>query len=443
MVIDCEHLQESKSLTTQLLSMYQTMFFTITSSPRSHRRVMLALLLLCIILFFVLYKAASPPSGQSPSPAVPFQNTWNANLQMEDVRDSHFRAIATEVFNSLSSRHEPASFGCEEALKDSNGIFCLPDEQWKRVKKIARRQRLLNMYGITNFQFSDAYVYYQTAWEAEISCPEEMRLGLIGEGGKWLCDPERLLGGGQRKCLVYSVGSNNEYGFEESIHQLYPYCEIHTFDHTVENPTPPGFVKYHKWGVSGTDGPVDADGKLLDRQVYRLPTVISALGHEGVSITVLKIDVEGAEYATFKEYFVEPTPEQPAVPQFNFEQILIEVHSGENYGYSWQEAYLVTHELMLNFVRFGNYAVAHKEPNIASPSRCCSEFVFVKMAPSFIGEDYLTANPTQVLNAHQPPFKNRVGVNYIDVWKNMKTQDDYTPTDLGLIEELKKGISLE
>eukprot|EP01135_Chromosphaera_perkinsii_P002204 Nk52_evm12s219 gene=Nk52_evmTU12s219 len=388
------------------LSMYHKVLSTATSAPRTRRRVLLALLLLCVVFSVGLYSVTS--AGLSSASVMLFEHNRNGNLQLGGVAaiDGRIKEIATEVFGELSSRHGALSSGsgCEESLKDSNGIFCLPDEMWRRVRKIARRQRLVNMYATKNFKFEDAYVYYQTAWEAEISCPEEMRVGLAGEGGKWLCDPDRLLGGAQMKCLVYSVGSNNEYGFEESIHRLYPHCEIHTFDHTVANPTPPGFVRYHKWGVSHTDGAMDANGQLADGGVYRLPTIIKSLGHEGRTIAVLKIDVEGAEYKTFEEYFVEPTPEKPNVPQFNFEQILIEIHSGDRFGFTWEEAYRATHELMVKFVRFGKYAVSHKEPNIASPFKCCSEFVFIKMAPSFIGDEYLTADPSTVLNEHQPPF---------------------------------------
>eukprot|EP00951_Prasinocladus_malaysianus_P019895 scaffold161663_cov33-Prasinocladus_malaysianus.AAC.1 len=69
-------------------------------------------------------------------------------------------------------------------------------------------------------------------YEPNFSCMFERRLGLPGDGGKWVCDPHKL----QRvkDCLVYSFGSDNKFDFEEAVtYQIGPHCEIHTFDHTI------------------------------------------------------------------------------------------------------------------------------------------------------------------------------------------------------------------
>jgi hypothetical protein len=70
--------------------------------------------------------------------------------------------------------------------------------------------------------------WMQRNWEPHMRCIGEERLGPAGDGGKHVCDPECLL---ERKdCLVYSFGSNNDFGFESAI---LPFgCEIHVFDHT-------------------------------------------------------------------------------------------------------------------------------------------------------------------------------------------------------------------
>ena len=70
--------------------------------------------------------------------------------------------------------------------------------------------------------------WMQRNWEPHLRCVGEVRMGPAGDGGKHVCDPECLLERGD--CVVYSFGSNNDFGFENS---LLPYkCQIHVFDHT-------------------------------------------------------------------------------------------------------------------------------------------------------------------------------------------------------------------
>jgi hypothetical protein len=70
--------------------------------------------------------------------------------------------------------------------------------------------------------------WMQRNWEPHLRCVGEMRLGQAGDGGKHVCDPDCLLE--RNACLVYSFGSNNDFGFETSV---LPYgCAIHVFDHT-------------------------------------------------------------------------------------------------------------------------------------------------------------------------------------------------------------------
>jgi hypothetical protein len=56
------------------------------------------------------------------------------------------------------------------------------------------------------------------------------RLGNIGDGGKWVCYPNKLGGGVEQKpspsCIVYSFGSNGDFSFETSIFQQNSECEV-------------------------------------------------------------------------------------------------------------------------------------------------------------------------------------------------------------------------
>ena len=103
----------------------------------------------------------------------------------------------------------------------------------------------------------------------------------------------------RRPCLVVSIGSNGEAGFEESVHATAPHCEVHTWD-----------------------------GTLNKRKIAMLPSFVSLMrrnfrndswtkyAHRNVSIAVLKMDCEGCEFGALP----------PLVDSICVEQILMEVH---------------------------------------------------------------------------------------------------------------------
>ena len=111
------------------------------------------------------------------------------------------------------------------------------------------------------------------------------RVGRKGDGGKWVCDPHRH--NTSIPCLVYSFGSNNDFGFENSLLQLLPSCEVHTFDFT-SNPPGPGNNKnivFHKIGLA-------AD--VSTSQLLTFSDIIQTLNHTGRHIAILKVGYERA-----------------------------------------------------------------------------------------------------------------------------------------------------
>jgi hypothetical protein len=141
---------------------------------------------------------------------------------------------------------------------------------------------------------SSAIAWYQDNWEPAFTCQQERRIGRWGDGGKWVCDPYRITQNKQ-SCLVYSVGSNNDFSFEEGVWQdVSSECEIHTFDPTIGNhPSnlPVGKnIRFHPWGLAPENDGADKT----------LSSIIQELGHTGRDIDILKIDCEGCEWKTYK-----------------------------------------------------------------------------------------------------------------------------------------------
>lgn len=170
-------------------------------------------------------------------------------------------------------------------------------------------------------QVKQSQLYYSpsdTVWMLGYvtwQCPpglELVRLGPLFEGGKNACLPPQARG----SCLVYSLGSNGQFEFEEQIWQRLG-CEVHTFDCTWTGQSP-GYVHYHPWclGAPATD-PNTATSLSFAQMIHRM-------GHQSRQPLIVKMDIEGWEWPFFVEYFSDKT-----IPRFA--QLLIEIHDARTY----------------------------------------------------------------------------------------------------------------
>jgi Methyltransferase domain len=157
------------------------------------------------------------------------------------------------------------------------------------------------------------------------------------DGGKWLCGLHELHAARKTKqgneygvgrhyeqanqCIIYSMGSADDFSFEERVRQVGPGCEIHTFDPTVleSGKGKQLYDAYHgDYGFGGTDG---AKGEGQPFAVKSIRTIMRELGHTHVDF--LKVDVEGYEW----EFFTTVDWSLTKVGQ-----LLIEVHPMEKYN---------------------------------------------------------------------------------------------------------------
>ena len=115
-------------------------------------------------------------------------------------------------------------------------------------------------------------------------------------------------------CLICSVGSFDDFSFEEAItRDVSSAREIHAFDHTVSNPrNKPCGVHFHPWGLGRAREPDGSDLKGL-------ADIVVALGHKGRTIDVLKIDCEGCEWSTYGSWFD---------ADVRVDEMLVEIHAG-------------------------------------------------------------------------------------------------------------------
>lgn len=200
--------------------------------------------------------------------------------------------------------------------------------------------------------------WYQENAEPAYTCLLQERIGPPGEGGKWVCNPDKLRR--SKRCIVYSVGSRNDFRFEEAIlRNVSSACEVHVFDHTVTNPTNiPQGMEFHPWGLAAQSDPSNS--------MFTLHDMLEKLDHVGKKIDIFKIDCDGCEWTTYPDWL-------DSKNGVLIDEILVEVHSGT----SEPKDNPIARQFMQKLYDH-NFLIFHKEPNVQyfRKGELCVEYGF-------------------------------------------------------------------
>lgn len=242
---------------------------------------------------------------------------------------------------------------------DSLGFIREPDNMWlerKQVHLAQMRNEAAHRHDCDTC--SRGAEWFQVHYEPSFHCELEQRIGMMGDGGKWVCDPSTIArrAGSGDPCLVYSVGSNGDFSFEEAVlSQISSSCEVHTFDPMAAGVwTPPAHVTYHSVAL-GQEPPAKP-----------LSQIVQELGHAGRRIDLFKIDCEGCEWSTYEGWLGSGV---------DIRQILVEMH--------WRNNPQVVHK-MFEFLGKHGYVVFNKEPNTLGCGGECIEYAFLKDRKSVV-----------------------------------------------------------
>ena len=247
------------------------------------------------------------------------------------------------------------------AKKESLGFFDdISSHHWELLKKkVSDMAPNFSDWGMKDVRNGKMEWFYQAHFEPEFLCAYERRIGRDGDGGKWICDPHRIAqkAASDQGCLVYSVGSNNDFSFEMSVHdQISEHCEIHTFDfgdYSQGAKEAGDYITYHQVGV----------GKDQPPRFKSVKTLVKELGHENRVIDIFKIDCEGCEWQTAKHWFEAPV---------TLRQIQVELHFQSTPAQNAE---------FFDLMYENDYVVFHKEANIAYPGAI--EYAFLKLSTEF------------------------------------------------------------
>jgi len=266
---------------------------------------------------------------------------------------------------------------------ESFGFFEEPDDTWKLRKRIhgiemGRQRRLARAFD----QCQLAAAFWGSNYKPSFNCAfkqfvggDEYSLGMYA-----VCDMHKIIKNAEagKGCLVYSVGSDGDFSFEEAIRdKISAQCEVHTFDpnpvsfYNGENASPPDFVSYHAYPV-GHDMGSRLESRGQESLGKSIPTIIRELGHEGRTIDLFKIDCEGCEFETYESLFGS---------DINIQQILIELH----WNHCDRDMVRKVHKFFEHLQKHG-YVAFHKEPNnVWNPEAPGAnvEYSFIRLGSNF------------------------------------------------------------
>ncbi|KAG7369971.1 methyltransferase domain containing protein [Nitzschia inconspicua] len=213
-------------------------------------------------------------------------------------------------------------------------------------------------------------------FEPEAVCLMEERFGglsderfvAFGDGPKFVCGVDYLRESYKKRnerCLVYSVGSNNNIQFEKAVKDNIG-CEIHTFDPTLRTPFRGyDYADFHPWGLGKEGEKVRVENRdNVEFTTQSVENVMKQLGHTGRKIDIFKIDCEGCEFEAMPPVF-----EAITNGTLQIDQLLIEMHAR------------VSYEVMTDFFEAADRAgfrITHKERNgWGCGGTTCVEYAFV------------------------------------------------------------------
>ena len=237
--------------------------------------------------------------------------------------------------------------------------------------------------------------FWSDWWHPTWSCLTERKVKdkmPLGEGGKWICDTPVL--SRQKEVLIYSFGSHGDLSFELGMEKVAPGIEAHVFDFYSYGKTSMRNITFHKLGVAGyTYDHVFPDpenepifkGRTFPKEsvpMKSIPDIVRQLGHQGRTIDILKIDIEGNEYGILDNSTMW---QELASLGVTVRQIQLELHLGRigKRSLLWKDATAVPGEVadgLLRVLHDHGFVMFHKEVNLL-PGLLGTEYSFLKVRP--------------------------------------------------------------
>lgn len=217
---------------------------------------------------------------------------------------------------------EMSELGCLNSVVDSHGLICVSDSlcstlllederQWNRMSERKwnttesrighigyRKDGWDRLHNTTEYR---RIVYYRRErWIPTMTCPTVYRVGDVADGGKWVCNLARLGTNGwstnDESCLVLSFGIVGNFRFEEELAaRAGSRCVIEMFDPGARKWLASNNTQFrvHELGLSTVE--------TEESNFKSYATILKELGYSNRRVSLLKMDIEGAEKGILQE----------------------------------------------------------------------------------------------------------------------------------------------
>jgi len=173
------------------------------------------------------------------------------------------------------------------------------------------------------------------------------------------------------RCVVYSIGSNNEWGFEEAIFNTTS-CRVETFDCTINSESlPPEYirsrVRFHHICLGDTDEGLFRKWKSLS----------NLTGHVGAP-TFLKMDIEGYEFPVMRD-IIDSGESLPLQIAMELHTERMEKDNPQDKPYYKTQRHVGSLELFsfMNYLRiFGGYYLIDRKDKV---NGLCAEILLARL----------------------------------------------------------------
>ena len=210
-----------------------------------------------------------------------------------------YRYVFTDVASAADAVRKVANYAGGTSGKSCDDVLDGLDQRFNEMRAARRNVTAkMNLGDIPPKQWWDVFEPEATCFTDERfgSKVRRGRFGAFGDGPKFVCGVDYVAEKAARvanevaeeRCLVYSIGSNNDISFERAVHDHMPGCEIHTFDPTL-NTTFVGsqYAIFHNWGLGKDGESMSMGGKTWVAK--GLETIMRELGHTDRTIDILKV----------------------------------------------------------------------------------------------------------------------------------------------------------
>ncbi|PIC37549.1 hypothetical protein B9Z55_016137 [Caenorhabditis nigoni] len=184
------------------------------------------------------------------------------------------------------------------------------EAHFEKMKNFSTSQVDLRKRTLASIYKNEQYYLLYGALGPEVFCPEKVRVGTVGDGGKWVCNPWKT----PKDSVMISLGLNNLITFEEewqkitnNVNVLYGYDAAEQSEETKKTYA----------AIRGTPKKATIS---VGTDAARFKYTIEDLMKESniTNVEILKIDIEGAELTCLI----------PFLEKFQVCQIYLEVHGG-------------------------------------------------------------------------------------------------------------------